>query len=84
MKPALAMALMLAACAPAVAPTTPQEACRQQVNDDPIVRETLAKAAEPDWLWQNAGKVEIVKQQAIARCLRSRGGVVRGGVERLR
>ncbi len=84
MRLAIASVLALAACAPAAPPATPQEACAQRADDDPVMRETLAKAANPDWLWQNEGKIEIVRQQAIARCLQGRGGVVRGGVERPR
>lgn len=77
----LLAACLLASCAPAAAPTTPEEACAARANDDPAVRETRLKAAEPRWAWQHEGKLRIERQQAIARCLQGRGEGAHGGVE---
>ncbi len=88
MRPVLVLVVALSACGPSAPPPPPptaaEQACARGINDDPAVREMIAKSAEPDWLWQNAGKVDIVKQQAMARCLQGRGALVRGGVERQR
>lgn len=77
----LAAAAVLASCAPAAPLSGPEAACAARADEDPAVRETRLKATEPYWLWQNEGKLKIVRQQAIARCLQGRGGAARGGVE---
>ncbi len=84
MRSLIVLALLLASCAAKPPPSTAEQACAARIDQDPAVRDVLAKSAETDWLWQNAGKVEIVKQQAMARCLRGRGAHVGGGVERPR
>ena len=78
------LVLVLAACAPETPPSTQEQACAQRIYDDPAVRDFSMKSTQAEWLWQNAGKLDIVKQQALARCLQARGGRIRGGVERPR
>lgn len=88
MRRMLALALLLSGCSasPPSAPPSPEaEACARQANEDPVVREMLAKAAgNLDWQWQNESRIRIARQDATTRCLRARGLAPMGGVERLR
>ena len=89
-RPALLLPLLLAACAdsPGIvpAPLSPQEqACAAQADQDPALKEARAiSAGRLEWEWQHEPQIEQIKRDAITRCLRSRGLMPRGGVERAR
>lgn len=87
----LLLPLLVAACADPVAqiipaPLSPQEqACAAQADQDPALKEARAIAAgRLEWEWQHKPEIEQIKRDAITRCLRSRGLMPRGGVERAR
>ncbi len=85
--PWLLLALLAAACSSSGrAPESSAEAaCARQADDDPVVHETLGKAAgNLDWQWQNEGRIRQAKQDAVTNCLRRRGLASKGGVERPR
>ena len=70
---------------PSSAPSSQEEACARQANDDPVVRDMLAKSAGSDeWQWHHAGDLRAARQDATVRCLRARGLAPKGGVERHR
>ena len=89
-RPALLLPLLVAACAdsPSIAPAplSPQEqACAAQVDQDPAFKEAMAiSAGRLEWQWQHEPEIQQIKRDAITRCLRSRGLMPRGGVERAR
>jgi hypothetical protein len=90
-RPALLMVpLLLGACNAgpqiAAAPLTPQEqACATQADQDPELRAARGIAAgQLEWQYQHAPEMEQVKRDAITRCLKARGLMPRGGVERAR
>jgi hypothetical protein len=79
--------LMAAACSspPSSASASQEEACARQANDDPVVRDMLAKAAGNEgWQWHHGNDLRAAKQDAAVRCLRARGLAPKGGVERPR
>lgn len=79
----LALALMLAGCA---ASDTPEVAsCRAEAERSPEVRELVAKSAgSPTFLAENQDQLKAARQQAVLACLRARGAILPGGVERQR
>ena len=78
----IAIALLLAGCA-GPAPSADQVSCERQANDDPLVREMLLKAAgNPHYLLDEQDAMRAAKQDAALRCLRGRGVIRPGGVER--
>ena len=84
------LALLLASCgdSPKIvpAPLTPQEeACRAQADQDPALKEARAiSAGQLDWQWQHGPEIQQLQRDAITRCLKGRGLMPRGGVERAR
>lgn len=90
-RPVLLLPLLVAACADSTpgiipAPLSPQEqACAAQADQDPKLQEARAIAAgRLEWQWQHEPEMEQIKRDAITSCLRSRGLMPRGGVERAR
>lgn len=90
-RPTLVGLLLLASCGqsgPAIvaAPVSPQEeACAAQADQDPALAEARGVAAgQLDWQWQHGPEMEQIKRDAITRCLKARGLLPRGGVERAR
>lgn len=90
-RPALLLTLLISACggsSPATvsAPLSPQEeACASQANQDPALQEARAiSAGRLDWQWQHGPEMEQIKRDAVTRCLKARGLMPRGGVERPR
>jgi hypothetical protein len=85
---ALAVILLMAAScssSPSSAPASQEEACARQANDDPVVRDMLAKAAgDEGWQWHHSTNLRAAQQDATVRCLRARGLAPKGGVERPR
>lgn len=79
----LAAMLMPTACAPSTAPTTDQDACARQANDDPVVKELIIRGAgNPHFQIEGQDQLRAAKQDATLACLRARGVVRQGGVER--
>ena len=88
---ALLVPLWLGGCgdaSPAIvsAPVTPQEqACAAQADQDPALKEARAiSAGQSNWEFQHEPEMRQLTRDAITRCLRARGLMPRGGVERLR
>jgi hypothetical protein len=89
-RPALLIVpLLLASCGESgpkivAAPLSPQEqACAAQADQDPALRQARAiGAGQLDWEFQHEPEVEQLKRDAITRCLKARGLLSRGGVER--
>lgn len=79
----LATMLALTACAPSPAPTTDKDACARQANDDPVVKELITRGAgNPHFQVEGQDQLRAAKQDAALACLRARGVVRQGGVER--
>ena len=83
----LAGLVVLAGCAPTAAPLrapgTDQEACARQANDDPVVKELIIRGAgNPHFQMEGQDQLRAAKQDAALACLRARGVVRQGGVER--
>ena len=79
----LAGLLALTACAPATAPMTDQDACARQANDDPVVKELIIRGAgNPHFQMEGQDQLRAARQDAALACLRARGLVRPGGVER--
>jgi hypothetical protein len=79
----LAGLIGLVACAPRLAPTTDQDACARQADDDPIVKELIVRGAgNPHFQMEGQDQLRAAKQDAMLACLRARGVVRQGGVER--
>lgn len=82
--------LLLASCGggPKIAatPLSPQEqACAAQADEDPALKEARAiSASQPNWEFQHGPEMEQLKRDAVTRCLKARGLMPRGGVERAR
>lgn len=82
--------LLLASCGESpkivAAPLSPQEqACAVQADQDPALQEARGVAAgQLDWEWQHGPELQQLKRDAITRCLKARGLMPRGGVERAR
>lgn len=78
----LLLPLLLAACA-TTAPNTPQAACERAANDDPKVKLMIEIAAgSPHYQRENQERIENAQQDATIACLRARGILRGGGVER--
>ena len=88
MKWTVALALLLAACGtaqPVTEQTTNERSCARQAESDPAVNELLQKAAgSPAFARNNEDLINTAKQDATVACLRGRGVVRGGGVERQR
>ncbi len=76
-----ALVLALAACAST--PPSPERACESAANDDPKVKAIIIKGAgNPHAQLEDQDLLRAAKQDATLACLRSRGLIPRGGVER--
>ena len=90
LRSALFVPLWLAGCggsSPIVsAPISPQEqACAAQADQDPALKEARAiSAGQPNWEFQHEPEIRQMTRDAITRCLKARGLMSRGGVERPR
>lgn len=88
MKPAFAAAaalIALAGCAsaPRVATDEDHRACKEQSYNDPTVKAMIMKGAGTDRYYiDNQYAFKYAEQDAITACLRGRGLVAPGGVER--
>ncbi|MDT7949980.1 MAG: hypothetical protein RQ966_00600 [Acetobacteraceae bacterium] len=87
----LLLLLILAGCGDsertiAPAPLSPEEqACAAAADNDPALQQARGIAAgQLDWQWQHGAEIEQLKRDAITRCLKGRGLLPRGGVERAR
>lgn len=79
---AAAALLILAGCG-ASGPLTDQQACERQANEDPAVKAMIMKGAGSETFRQtNRDALAAAKQDATVACLRARGLVRPGGVER--
>jgi len=75
--------LSLVACSVGGEPQTDQEACARQANDDPVVKELIIRGAgNPHFQMEGQDQLRATKQDAMLACLRARGVVRPGGVER--
>lgn len=81
MKTALLALLLLSACA---ARDTPDAAaCRAEAEGDPDVRALILKGAgSPTFLAEHQENLKAARQRATLACLRARGVIRPGGVER--
>ncbi len=80
---ALAMSGAMAGCGRGASPVSDQEACARQAEDDPVVKEMIIKGAgNPHFLLEGQDQLRAAKQDATLACLRSRGVIRAGGVER--
>lgn len=80
---ALAALLALSACTATSGQLTDQQACERQANEDPVVKDMLLKAAgSPHYLLDEQDEIRAARQAATLRCLRARGVIRPGGVER--
>jgi len=83
MKPAAALLLlaMLAACHPGESPV--ERSCDEVADNDPAVKLLIIKGTgNPYFQMMSQDELKAAKQQARLTCLRSRGLVPPGGVER--
>ncbi len=86
----LAAGLALGGCGmfggPAAPPRSPDEvACAAQADDDPTVKQMILKGVgNPVYLAEGQDALKAARQDARLRCLRARGVVRPGGVERQR
>ncbi len=77
---ALALLALLAACAPE---TPADRACDAAVDNDPTVKGLIMKGlGNPYFLDNSQEQLKAAKQKAQLACLRNRGLVPPGGVER--
>lgn len=83
---ALVLVLLLGGCAvfDRTPPGSPdQESCAREALRDPIVKDFIMKGAGSDtYLREHDEEIRAAKQDAAVRCLRGRGLVPAGGVER--
>lgn len=81
----LCLGLLLAACGGPSGPLTDEQACARQANDDPAVRDLLMKGAGSEtFALENQRRLSAARQDATVACLRARGVIRPGGVERQR
>ena len=80
---ALPVLLLLAAC---TANDTPEvAACKSEAERSPVVAELIAKGAgSPSFLAEHQEELKVARQNAVLTCLRGRGAIRPGGVERQR
>ena len=72
----------MAGCGRGASPVPDQEACARQAEDDPVVKEMIIKGAGNRTSSSRAGPAPGGQADATLACLRSRGVVRAGGVER--
>ena len=79
----LLILLAIAGCSSATQPPSEQEVCARQANDDPVVKELIIKGAgNPHFQMEGQDQLRAAKQDATLACLRGRGVIKPGGVER--
>lgn len=79
----LTVVLALSACARPEARTPDEAACARRANEDPKVKELIIKGVgSENFQLQSQGALSAARQDAIVACLRTRGVIPRGGVER--
>lgn len=77
----LVVVLLLGACA--VGDTSEMAACKAEAERSPVVRELIAKGAgSPTFLAESQEELKVSRQAAMLGCLRARGAIRPGGVER--
>lgn len=75
------LAMLLIGCAQR--PTTQDQACAQSANEDPAVKLLMNKMlGSQNLAREDEDLLAATKQDAMLRCLRGRGVIPRGGVER--
>ena len=81
---AVLAAALLAACAPrGGGELTDQEFCSRQAENDPAVKALIIKGVgNPHFAIEGQEQMKVAKQDATLACLRSRGVIRPGGVER--
>ena len=75
----------LAACSSTPRPATDADhrACKDQAYDDPVVKAMIMKSAGTDrYVIDNQYAMKYAEEDAVLTCLRARGLVPPGGVER--
>ena len=76
--------LLLAACAPS-GPPNPEQVCERQALEAPPVKELIMRGAgQSQFRIDHADELRAAKQDATVACLKSRGAIRAGGVERQR
>lgn len=81
---AILLACAVAGCGSAE-PKTDDEICRAQADNDPVVKELILKGTgNPHFLLEGQDQLYAARQDATTACLRSRGVIPPGGVERLK
>ncbi len=79
----LALVLAVAGCGGPQTALTDQQACERQANEDPAVKELIIKGlGNPYVQATRQGELRAAKGDATIACLRARGVVRPGGVER--
>ncbi len=75
--------LALAACSRGEVRTPDEAACARQADQDPKVKELIIKGVgSENFQLQSQAALRAAEQDATAACLRTRGAIPRGGVER--
>ena len=75
------LTLLLAGCARG--PATPLQTCESLANDDPKVKTIIIRGVgNPHAQLEDQDLLRAAKQDATLACLRTRGLIPRGGVER--
>ncbi len=78
---AIPLLLLLAACARE--PESAQAVCERQANNDPAVKRLIIKGVGSAYfLHDSQDELNAAKQDAMLACLRDRGVIRKGGVER--
>ena len=78
---ALPMLLLLAACARG--PDAVRDTCERQAESDPEVKRLIIKGVGSAYfLHKSQDELNAAKQDAMTACLRERGVIRKGGVER--
>ena len=79
---ALALVVAVAGCG-TPGPQTPEQACASQANDDPQVKFLIMKGTgNTTFQEESQDALKRARQEATLTCLRGRGLVRPGGVER--
>ena len=77
------LALLLVGCTQSAPPTPDEAACARLTNDDPAVKLLIMKGVgNAHFQRENEEVLKAARQDANLRCLRSRGVIPPGGVER--